>query len=516
MFGVDNGWTVVEQNRRPSPLQSAGRSLARSASVGSASSARSRLTRCPSEPRVKSRLQPAPVIRETDTAREKQAAARGYNAETEQSSEALLQVGAAVRAHGLEAAPALNGLQATCERFDESSGRWHVKFHSGEVKALKPQNLQLLADQEQRLKCERLSMHRRHRRVESTLQSVGSAFDPTVGLEAAAAALAQEELAARRRLVDQLETCSTLAQPRAVPETPAEDRELRPPTPTRAYAEQQAYFESLARPRPEPDALDPTCPAVLFLRTASEQRVYFASLAQSRSGTEAIRQPWRDELAERANALVPDEVAAAQALLTEMRKRAVPRGDTRGGKPNSRPSSAISRSASAADGLPPRPARKDPGQGKIVQSPERDALAVELRAVVEEVLWAALLQVRCCKNPPGARASGANAVLGGEGVSASVGLEDRLGNLLISEIGPSLRPVARRILGPGMSLARRIRQEFPRLSTHLGFRESDDTEPPPLPWNMDEISVRLTEVRACRDRLLNMDLTKTVMSCFKM
>lgn len=109
--------------------------------------------------------------------------------------------------------------------------------------------------------------------------------------------------------------------------------------------------------------------------------------------------------------------------------------------------------------------------------------------MVEEVLWVVLLQVRS--------SSGLGAAL-----------EERLGSLLTAQVGPALRPVAKRLLGPGEGLPRRLRAEFPKLARHLGFRESEDPEPLPTLWQQEEVSVHLAKVRESRDELLSMDLTK--------
>ncbi|CAE8616241.1 unnamed protein product, partial [Polarella glacialis] len=48
-----------------------------------------------------------------------------------------------VRIHGLtgEGAGKMNGEQGTCQSWDAASNRWHVLLRSGEVKAVKPENL---------------------------------------------------------------------------------------------------------------------------------------------------------------------------------------------------------------------------------------------------------------------------------------------------------------------------------------------------------------------------------------
>jgi len=54
-----------------------------------------------------------------------------------------LRVGAKVRAHSLKT-ESVNGLEGTCESFDQSSGRWKVTFEIG-GKRLKPENLEVLS-----------------------------------------------------------------------------------------------------------------------------------------------------------------------------------------------------------------------------------------------------------------------------------------------------------------------------------------------------------------------------------
>merc|ERR1719454_1497633 len=120
-----------------------------------------------------------------------------------------------------------------------------------------------------------------------------------------------------------------------------------------------------------------------------------------------------------------------------------------------------------------------------------------LRELVEELLWVVLLQMRCCPK--------------GEAGSSRV-LEERLCSLLLSSVGPALRPVARKVLGPGTGLVRRLRLEFPRLCLHLGFRDSEELEPVPAAWNAEEIAAREDQVRNCRDQLLAADLTKALMA----
>eukprot|EP00401_Gymnodinium_catenatum_P006777 CAMPEP_0117511688 /NCGR_PEP_ID=MMETSP0784-20121206/28638_1 /TAXON_ID=39447 /ORGANISM="" /LENGTH=548 /DNA_ID=CAMNT_0005307371 /DNA_START=80 /DNA_END=1723 /DNA_ORIENTATION=+ len=52
-----------------------------------------------------------------------------------------LQLGFKVRLHGLQAAPHLNSLVARCEQWDFAAGRWKVRLESGELKAVRQENL---------------------------------------------------------------------------------------------------------------------------------------------------------------------------------------------------------------------------------------------------------------------------------------------------------------------------------------------------------------------------------------
>merc|ERR1712048_108264 len=108
----------------------------------------------------------------------------------------------------------------------------------------------------------------------------------------------------------------------------------------RTHAEQQAHLDALARPR---EVQELHCNSkgeqAVPLRSIAEQRKRCHELAQPRSSAEPVAKPWREELEARAQALVPDEVQAAQALLTEMRKRSKVQEDN--ARPRSRPSSAV-------------------------------------------------------------------------------------------------------------------------------------------------------------------------------
>lgn len=54
--------------------------------------------------------------------------------------QAACHPGMPIRIHGLIDACHLNGLEGVCERWDEESGRWIVRLHSGAFKKLRPAN----------------------------------------------------------------------------------------------------------------------------------------------------------------------------------------------------------------------------------------------------------------------------------------------------------------------------------------------------------------------------------------
>lgn len=351
-----------------------------------------------------------------------------------------------------------------------------------------------------------LAVPRRQRLVCETLQVVRDGdFDPARGLAAAAAAAAAAEEQLWRTTMVQQANCASLAIARATLAAMPEPGPASAPCP-RTRDEQQARCELLARPReprPETHLQSPGASAPVQARStsAAAQQRRCDALSQPRTALAEVPQseeppamvgPWRARLLARAGADVPEEVAAARAMLAQMRDRveATARARSAASRPSSAKRSGVARVGGAA---------QEAAAAEDVQA---------LRELVEEVLWVSLLQVRSCYGLSGARGGSRITADGGY----APGLEDRLGAILVSTVGAALRPVARRILGPGAGLVRRIRAEFPRLSAHVGFRESDDAEYPAVLWAADEVASRTAEVRACRDKLLAMDLTKTAVS----
>lgn len=334
------------------------------------------------------------------------------------------------------------------------------------------------AEYAQQQRCAQLAMPRRHRLISSTLDAVRDSFNPAEGLEVAAAALAREQLMSWRTAGEQGTNCAVLAQPR-LPKELEEEVEL--PSATRSWAEQQLRCEELARPHEQPEPEPSAVPVIL--RTAAEQQRRCAALSQSRaaaSDEDQLAALWKDQLAARAAAPVSESVAAAQALLAEMRQKV------------------------ASNAARSRPPSAHAGRGTAAPMDYWTFAAVSsLRTIVEELLWVVLLQVRSCPKGRPTSASGHSIA-----PTQSCSLEERLGNLLISIVGPVLRPVARKVLPPGSGLARRLRAEFPRLGTHLGLRESEETELPPVTLSIAELEEHIEASRSCRDRLLAMDLTK--------
>lgn len=328
-----------------------------------------------------------------------------------------------------------------------------------------------LKEYRQQERVESMAICRRQRKVFETLQANHEVWEPR--LARAARAEAEDFFRRMRTASDQQASCALLARRR--PSSPgykeAEAEELV--APARSWAEQQARASELAEPRAARREEETSRPEPLR-RSAAEQQRHMAVLARPKmpktewmeemESTEG-RSLWKEELMARAAALVPEEVQAARFILEKMR---------------SRPRSAKHREAPAASA----------GAAAPTAEVEQVEQAEQLKSAVEEVLWVALLQVRSCPKPGGAA------------------LEERLGSLLISKIGPALRPVARRLLAPGHSLPRRLRAEFPRLARHLCFRDSEDFELPPTSWKNEDLVARLNQVREVRDDLLGMDFTK--------
>lgn len=431
-----------------------------------------------------------------------------------------LEKGQNVCITGLVKASELNGSLGACEEWDDTTGRWSVSLQGqdGRTVAVRQENLcpvsiavALDSDQKgarsrepvdddhdaavhlgeaerMRMQCSRLAVPRRRLLVEQTLEVVRDAFDPAEGLAEAAAAAARDVLV--RTEVIQREKSSSLAQPRLLPETPLEER---PPVMLRTRMEQLERCDELAKPRAPPSAAAEVAgsgqPSTNPARSVAEQQKRCSELARHRVGIEemiddatnaelpALNKAWRSLLAAR-------NVAAPQGL-TEAKEWLASRANYFS-QPEDQEDTALADSS--------RPASPRRRESDAAASPE--ALR-GLRELVEELLWVVLLQMRCCPKA--------------EAASSRV-LEERLCSLLLSSVGPALRPVARKVLGPGTGLVRRLRAEFPRLCLHLGFRDSEDLEPVPATWNSEEIAARVDQVRNCRDQLLAADLTKALMA----
>eukprot|EP00747_Dinoflagellata_sp_TGD_P186022 gnl/TRDRNA2_/TRDRNA2_42841_c0_seq1.p1 gnl/TRDRNA2_/TRDRNA2_42841_c0~~gnl/TRDRNA2_/TRDRNA2_42841_c0_seq1.p1 ORF type:complete len:435 (+),score=72.12 gnl/TRDRNA2_/TRDRNA2_42841_c0_seq1:81-1385(+) len=67
-----------------------------------------------------------------------------------------LEEGSLVIIHGLKGAVELNDQEGTCVHYDHSAARWHVKLPSGEVKALKQENLQPVEERSQQVSSPRV------------------------------------------------------------------------------------------------------------------------------------------------------------------------------------------------------------------------------------------------------------------------------------------------------------------------------------------------------------------------
>ncbi|CAK9059994.1 unnamed protein product [Durusdinium trenchii] len=319
---------------------------------------------------------------------------------------------------------------------------------------------------QQQERAQSMAICRRQRQVLEALQDDRPTWEPR--LARAAKAEAEEFFRLMRTASEQQASCASLMARKPRPTEPCEEPQEELPVVPRSWAEQQARACALAEPRRRASApadtgrSTPPRNSSQRRMLAAEQQRRVAALAQPRMPKSDWMEDlwprglWRDELMSKAAALVPEEVQAARLLLEKMRRR------PRSGK------AARSEAPSAR--------------------PEVQEERLRLKEVVEEVLWVALLQVRSCPKQGG--------------------LQERLGSLLISTIGPALRPVARRLLAPGQVLPRRLRAEFPKLARHLCFRDSEDMEVPVSSWQDEDLAMHLRYARECRDTMLAMDLTK--------
>jgi len=518
LFSSDS-WTLTEERRRPLPGSK--RTLTRSSSTGSALRSAGLQSCGLGGANRRQHAAKAGSVAYPPAMASCASQPSVPKAEIASSTAHELCKGDVVYLHGLSKAPELNGTTATCESWDAVSGRWTVKLQNEDSRtvAIKSDNLKsavlvstpsgrglvgsrcsssysnrscdqdgassarsnkgMLSEIERRkFSCSRLAVPRRQRLVERTLEVVRSSFDPTEGLEEAAAAAAAEVLT--RTQESQHEKSSSLAQPRPAPEAPPDFIEQT--IAFRSKAEQHEHCSELSKPRAQPsrsETQQQTCQ-----RSALEQQRHCAQLSRPRlnpmepndSELSSLNAAWRGLLAAR-DGPPPEGLAEAKEWLA------------------SRACYFESSNESDAGDCsePPTPRKGD----VPVANPASAEELRELREVVEELLWVVLLQLRCVP-----KSAAANSKV----------LEERLCSLLLSGVGPILRPIARRVLGPGTGLVRRLRTEFPRLCMNLGFRDSDDMEPAAVEWTLQEITDRVEQVRSCRDELLAKDLTKSLMA----
>lgn len=354
----------------------------------------------------------------------------------------------------------------------------------------------MLQEAAQQRGCSNLAVSRRQRLVQNTLEVVRDSFDPTAGLENAARAAMSEVAAAEAALIKQTALTKMLSMPREPKLTDFSDVVSGPARTT--IEQQEAFCEVLSRPKVQQELQAADRPKASMRLLAQQQR-RCSELAQARTRDDrgescdedlpALAGGWRELLNARAAQPAGATVEQARLQLAEMQRRAAER---------SRPTSAVEQS------------RRNTPRVVVGGIESEDAPDVaELRGIAEELLWVVLLQWRSCpKNPVKDRAPGH---ISNE--SPKDELEDRLGGLLLAAVGPTLRPVARKVLGPGTRLVRQTRAEFPRLAAHLGFRESEDMQPAPSSWTTSDVAAHTDNIRACRDKVLKSDLTKTLSQC---
>jgi len=107
-----------------------------------------------------------------------------------------LKPGVSIRLTGLRSAPHLEGLQGSCERWDRTTGRWHVRLANGETKAVKPENIAAQVPNMQRSMTEAPAKRPRRSRfdAESPRTAASGATDTSVDLGPFEAALRQRGL----------------------------------------------------------------------------------------------------------------------------------------------------------------------------------------------------------------------------------------------------------------------------------------------------------------------------------
>lgn len=271
-------------------------------------------------------------------------------------------------------------------------------------------------------------------------------------------------------------------------------------TPTRAVAEQRATCDVLSRPSASPQAEELTAENVVAHRSVAQQRSYCCRLAQKPRPEAASRSSPRAPLPQVTHASQRRSIER----LAEARQTAAPRpgdlsdveSDLAVLRNRKRPGFFLT-AGNLSPFVTPRRQRvhsrrpkSAPRKLNVEVEPDNQEM-VELRQVIEELLWVSLLTLRSCPC--------------GDVKTMSQGMTSRLNGIILDVIRPVLQPMARFVLPQGSAIVRRLQKEWPELTTHLRLHMAAKCK-----WNSDEIHRRIALVRECRDFLLAKDFTKSL------
>jgi len=262
--------------------------------------------------------------------------------------------------------------------------------------------------------------------------------------------------------------------------------------PTRALAEQRAMCEALSRPRASAQADDLIAEPVVICRTAAEQHSYCSRLA---------RKP-RTQHRPASSVPRPEVNIASQRRsierLTEARHSATPcpldSADVARDLARLRGRKQVSSSSLTPVDSPRHPrvqTRRSKSVNRNSEEEPNNPDLMELRKVIEELLWVSLLTLRSCP--------------GGEGKNTSKDMIGRLNGIILDVIVPVLQPMARFVLPSGSAIVKRLQNEWPESVTRLRLHMAGNCR-----WDSQELRKRSTLVRECRDILLAKDFTKTL------
>ena len=99
---------------------------------------------------------------------------------SEVSGTHVLRCGAAIRLHGLQKAPELNGSRGTCVRWLPGTQRWEVSLQCGRELALKPENIAAVEEEEDEYSIGGREKRRRETRIDEEAEGgIGEVWTDT-------------------------------------------------------------------------------------------------------------------------------------------------------------------------------------------------------------------------------------------------------------------------------------------------------------------------------------------------